>query len=40
MTPVFFLGYKEGGAKIGNLNFWCLGEDQKFIGVVSTETEI
>jgi hypothetical protein len=32
----------------GNLNFWCLGEgqvsylsiDQKFIGVVSTETEI
>jgi hypothetical protein len=34
--------------KRGNLNFWCLGEgqvsylpiDQKFIGVVSTETEI
>jgi hypothetical protein len=34
--------------KCGNLNFWCLGEgqvsylpiDQKFIGVVSSETEI
>jgi hypothetical protein len=49
--PIKFRGcepIKNFFNKRGNFNFWCLGEgqvsylpiDQKFIGVVSTETEI